>query len=122
MNTELLNPNVPIQKPPETESVGKASPLRLRPAPDDPMTSVRVPVLPANRDYLRALRAAEMAAWEKACGRYAQARTDSAVLRRPRLVPDGQRALETAAFIALGLSSAFVILYSLWIGAKWMAS
>jgi len=51
-------------------AVGQTGNLVIRPRAGARLASftasVRVPVLPANRAYLRALRAAEMVAWDKA--------------------------------------------------------
>jgi hypothetical protein len=47
-----------------SEAISPGAPGHAR--PQDFAASVRVPVRKANREYLRALRAAELAAWEKA--------------------------------------------------------
>jgi len=66
MKTELMHQNLPAAMLPVAGSRSEAFGPFARPGVGGCNASLRVPVRKANREYLRALRAAELAAWEKA--------------------------------------------------------
>lgn len=122
MNTALLSLDRPTQTAPSPRPDWQGTAVCPRTAADRFPTSVRVPVLKANREYLRALRAAEMAAWGKAKPRPVTAQTNRETARRLGPAEDRGSRLETATFAVLGLCVAFVIGHSLWVGAMFVAA
>jgi hypothetical protein len=122
MRTHLPGSNLSASSPLDLPTRSNAG-HRPRLAPTELFTaSVRVPVLKQNREYLRALRAAELVAWEKArCKPPVAGAAPASARKAPSARSDGS-GWETCAFGLLGASAAFVLSYGLWVGARCAAA
>ena len=122
MKTELL------ELPPVIIPMASARPETIsrfsRSAAERFTASLRVPVRRANREYLRALRAAELDAWEKV-GK-AIPRTGTAApgtrLRLPSKAEHRSLRWEVASYALLGAASLFALLAAARIGCQFLAS
>ena len=90
--------------------------LDEKPCRPKPTPSVRVPLTRHNREYLRALRAAELATWEPVVGLNTapQARGNKLTFRAPLPTVPLKDTGESRLYIAISALSLAAVSYGLW--------
>ncbi len=124
MNAELLDPSLVSAACPSARPGSERATWPARSTANPFTASVRLPVRRVNKEYLRALRAAELALWERV-GK-TQSRKSRMVVPASRLgLPSeaDRRSLrwETACYASLAAGAGLALLAAAQAGVSWLA-